>query len=77
MWKKGKWVYDVYVKLFWEQVLVCDLVDIDGSCRENGMEAEMTVIGGSGMTENSLVGRKLLVISMKYIVHSIISSQND
>jgi len=31
-------------------VLVCDLVDMDGSCREHGMEAaEMMVIGGSGL----------------------------
>jgi len=41
----------VYVWLYREQVLVCDLVDMDGSCRENGMEAEMMVMGRSGMME--------------------------
>ncbi|GAU23377.1 hypothetical protein TSUD_334250 [Trifolium subterraneum] len=25
----------------YDQVLVCDVVDMDGSCRENGTEAEM------------------------------------
>jgi len=53
--------------------LVCDLVDIDGSCRENGMEAEMTVIGGSGMMEFTSARRQLLAMFMIYIVDRMIN----